>query len=116
MTVARLVRTGMTNQRIGEFLGVSESSIRGILRNMFRAYEVVNRTELAAVFGAEVETIGAEVLERLTNLRVAADKRYAAATFGTTEYYTAVGSLGMIIDVISEVTAVRNHDESRTGS
>lgn len=114
MTMCRMVRTGMTNEQIGGYLGLGPSAVRQSLTRVFRAYEVVNRTELAAVFGADVEMISADAIERLTNLRVEADKRYHATTFGSAEYYKAVGALAMIVEVIAEITAAQNHDESRT--
>lgn len=58
MAVLGLVRTGATNTRIGEELGLSSSRVKQIVSQMCRRIGVKTRTELAMYSGPSVAQVG----------------------------------------------------------
>ncbi|MCI1748328.1 MAG: response regulator transcription factor [Acidipropionibacterium sp.] len=58
MVVLDLVRTGATNARIGEELGLSSSRVKQIVSQMCRRIGVRTRTELAMYSGPSVARVG----------------------------------------------------------
>jgi DNA-binding NarL/FixJ family response regulator len=51
--ILRFVRKGLTNKEIGRQLNISDHSVKVYVKQLFIAYEVTNRTELAGLFGNE---------------------------------------------------------------
>ncbi|WP_333741670.1 helix-turn-helix transcriptional regulator [Streptomyces sp. IBSBF 2806] len=64
--IARMVLSGMTNQRIAERLNVSCRAVEQHLTRMYRKLSISRRAQLAAALGATVPHFGIPQQERLT--------------------------------------------------
>ncbi|MET8944496.1 LuxR C-terminal-related transcriptional regulator [Streptomyces sp. NPDC004542] len=64
--IARMVLTGLTNQKIAERLGVSCRAVEQHLTRMYRKLSISRRAQLASALGATVPRFGIPQEERLT--------------------------------------------------